>query len=217
MAQSFVEPPPRPGSVLATVAALLMLLTAGGCAWAGYQFFKWESYFQSESYPPYPTEPTVVTEESVKAYSESVSRYVLASEVHSDRRRSLRKLSHISLGTAGGLALLGSLFFYIWLYQSWKSIPQQEREVSPGKSVGMLFIPFFNLYWIFVALPGLSGNLSRSLGRRGIPTGAGKGLGITACILTLVAAPVGLLLLAVWVLVANGEKNRLLGMLPAVR
>jgi uncharacterized protein YaaW (UPF0174 family) len=81
----------------------------------------------------------------------------------------------------------------------------------------MLFIPVFNVYWIFVALPGLSGNLSRSLARRGINSGAGKGLGITACILMLIAGPLGLLLNLIWVMTANAAKNQLLRTIPTTR
>ena len=217
MAQAFVEPPARPGSAMATLFALFILLAIGGGAWAGYQFFEIESLRRSNFYRPVPPLPAAYTEESIRAYEKKVEFYRRENEIYYTQRRSMEKVFFIAAGTAGGLALLGSIFFYIWLYQSWKSIPSQEREVSPGKAVGMLFIPLFNLYWIFVALPGLSGNLSRSLGRRGIPTGAGKGLAITACILMMLVAPVGLLLLAIWVLMANGAKNRMLSMLPAVR
>lgn len=217
LAQAYVEPPARPGSALATLFALFMLLAIGGCAWAGYQFFEIESLRRSNYYRPVPDVPTVYTEESVRAYEKKVEFFRRENDIYYTELRSMKNWFFIAAGTAGGLALLGSIFFYIWLYQSWKSIPSQEREVSPGKAVGMLFIPLFNLYWIFVALPGLSGNLSRALGRRGIPTGAGKGLAITACILMMLVAPVGLLLLAIWVLMANGAKNRMLSMLPAVR
>jgi len=70
----------------------------------------------------------------------------------------------------GGLPVIGieawglslSLFIYalvmecVLLYKAWKVIQDGSARTSPGKAVGFLFIPFFNLYWIFQAFWGFA-------------------------------------------------------------
>ena len=41
---------------------------------------------------------------------------------------------------------------FILLYKYWKLVPADEAETTPGKAVGFCFIPFFNFYWLFVAM-----------------------------------------------------------------
>ncbi len=52
-----------------------------------------------------------------------------------------------------------SLIYYlvvisIFAYKIWSIIPPEIATTTPGKAVGFLFIPFYNLYWIFVVYPG---------------------------------------------------------------
>ncbi|MBQ9088720.1 MAG: hypothetical protein IJY46_08075 [Lentisphaeria bacterium] len=58
-----------------------------------------------------------------------------------------------SILTCGLTGIAGAVFAFILLYKFWKFIPYQESYyvTTPGKAVGFCFIPFFNLYWIFVA------------------------------------------------------------------
>lgn len=57
-------------------------------------------------------------------------------------------------------------------------------EMSPGKAQGFLFIPFFNFYWIFRALPGLARALSRRAEQVAVPTAKRvSGFALTAAIL----------------------------------
>ena len=78
-----------------------------------------------------------------------------------------------------------------------------------------LFIPFFNLYWVFRAVPGLSAALHRNL-RQINPswTGgtAGHGLGIATAVISVIPyvnflSPIFYL---IWVPTANRAKNELL-------
>lgn len=48
-------------------------------------------------------------------------------------------------------SILSIVFFFILLYKAWAALQDGQTPVSPGKALGFLFIPFFNLYWIFVA------------------------------------------------------------------
>ena len=55
-------------------------------------------------------------------------------------------------------------------YKCWKAIPVEFARLKPGKSVGYLFIPFFNLYWRFPSISGLGiacTRLARSKGVKG--------------------------------------------------
>lgn len=59
-----------------------------------------------------------------------------------------------------------------------------DAEVSPGKAQGFLFIPFFNFYWVFRALPGLTRALSRRAEQVGIEGGQRlSGFALTVAIL----------------------------------
>ena len=49
----------------------------------------------------------------------------------------------------------------IMLYYFWKFLPVGETEITPGKAIGFLFIPFFNWYWAFVAYWRLSQHYER--------------------------------------------------------
>ena len=67
-------------------------------------------------------------------------------------------VSHISVRvTLMNLNLLLSfgiiVISCIWLYQMWKQVPQSEAKTTPGKAVGFLFIPLYNIYWL-IAMPG---------------------------------------------------------------
>ena len=61
----------------------------------------------------------------------------------------------MSLAAAGCLiAWVGSNGIY--LYRIWSVLQHGRPRTSPGKAVGLLFVPLFNLYWNFVAFYGLA-------------------------------------------------------------
>jgi len=41
-------------------------------------------------------------------------------------------------------------------YSCWKALPERYRTTTPGMAVALLFVPFFNFYWVFVSLVGLA-------------------------------------------------------------
>ena len=53
-------------------------------------------------------------------------------------------------------------FYYRWIvfavliYKMWKKIPGKGARTTPGKAVGFLFIPVYNIYWWFPAIWGWS-------------------------------------------------------------
>lgn len=57
--------------------------------------------------------------------------------------------------------VVSSIFFLINIYRAWSCLAAGVPSTSPGKAIGFLFIPFFNLYWIFVAIAGLPKDWNR--------------------------------------------------------
>src|SRR5512133_2977034 len=91
-----------------------------------------------------------------------------------------------SIFTFGLSAIASMVLFYIILYRNWQLIQDGYARTTPGKAVGFLFIPFFNLYWIFEAFPGLVRDTNAYIQRHGLPIRMqDAGLATAFCILTL--------------------------------
>src|SRR5688572_19301652 len=37
----------------------------------------------------------------------------------------------------------------VMIYKMWAALPPSHARTSPGKAVGLLFVPLFNIYWMF--------------------------------------------------------------------
>ena len=61
--------------------------------------------------------------------------------------------------------LAGAVLQYILTYRFWQVIQDGQQRTTPGRAVGFLFIPLFNLYWFFVAYVGLSIDINRYIFR----------------------------------------------------
>lgn len=82
--------------------------------------------------------------------------------------------------------LYASVVAMILYYKMWASIQDGHARTSPGKAVGFLFIPFFNLYWIFQVFWGFSQDYNAYVDRHGVPTKKlPEGLFLTFSILPL--------------------------------
>ncbi len=61
------------------------------------------------------------------------------------------------------LALLAyGILNLVWVYQFWSWIPPEQRHtnhwkkyISPGTALGFMFIPYFNIYWMFIIYLGI--------------------------------------------------------------
>ncbi len=85
------------------------------------------------------------------------------------------------------MLIAGIVLGCIMLYRFWNQIQDGHQRTSPGKAIGFLFIPFFNLYWVFVAVQGLSMDLNAYLRRYGVNVPAvSETLALTYCILFIV-------------------------------
>lgn len=66
------------------------------------------------------------------------------------------------MAVLGGIAnLVGAILSMIYLHRAWSIIPQGYARTTPGKAIGFLFIPFFNIYWLFQAFPGWASDYNR--------------------------------------------------------
>lgn len=54
------------------------------------------------------------------------------------------------------VALAAGVMNYVLLYRFWQVNQDGHASTTPGRAVGFMFIPIFQLYWIFRAFPGLS-------------------------------------------------------------
>jgi len=98
---------------------------------------------------------------------------------------SLLGISGIGSMIAGIVLLVASVSILILLYQLWKLIPEDIARTTPGKAVGFLFIPLFNLYWNFVAFKGLGEDMNATLEQHGVEDQVNARAGSIFCILVL--------------------------------
>lgn len=59
---------------------------------------------------------------------------------------------------------------FVLLYKCWKSIQDGNARTTPGKAVGLLFVPLFNLYWVFNVIPGFATDYNRYIQRHRVET-----------------------------------------------
>lgn len=68
----------------------------------------------------------------------------------------------IGVGGVGLLLMIvAGILGMICLYRAWCCVQPGGARSTPGKAVGFLFIPFFNIYWIFVAFYGWAQDWTR--------------------------------------------------------
>jgi hypothetical protein len=64
-------------------------------------------------------------------------------------------IGFVMMGISGFCLVLWTIFTYINLYRAWACLRAGAPRTTPGMAIGMLFVPFYNLYWMFVAIAGL--------------------------------------------------------------
>ena len=79
------------------------------------------------------------------------------------------------------------IFTMIYLNLLHGKMPQiRHDDPSAGKAIGFLFIPFFNIYWVFFTYCRLCDRINEQRRSNGLPDSVPKGLAITMCILMLI-------------------------------
>lgn len=72
----------------------------------------------------------------------------------------------------------------VLLYKVWAAIQDGHASTTPGKAVGFLFIPFFQLYWVFRAYWGYAKDYNFYIDRHNISTSRlPEGLFLAYCIM----------------------------------
>jgi hypothetical protein len=89
-----------------------------------------------------------------------------------------------------GIALLPMIFglvlFAILIYKMWAAIQDGQAHATPGQAVGFTFIPFYNFYWIFVAIWGFAKDYNAYLKRHALSLPAlPEALFLAYCIFTM--------------------------------
>lgn len=84
-----------------------------------------------------------------------------------------------------------TIFHLMMVYKMWDSIRDGNPRTTPGKAVGFLFIPFFNLYWIFQVYPGFADDYNRYIKEKNIQAQhVSRGLMTAMAVFILFSIPV---------------------------
>jgi hypothetical protein len=84
------------------------------------------------------------------------------------------------------LMVFSSIVAFVLVHRMWSAIQDGFARASPGQAVGMLFIPFYNFYWLFQAFWGFAQDFNAYRNRHVLQTSAlSPGLFLTFCILSL--------------------------------
>jgi hypothetical protein len=62
-----------------------------------------------------------------------------------------------------------SIYTFVVLWKMWSSIQDGNARTTPGKAIGFLFIPFFNVYWIFQVWGGFPTDYNNYVDRYRLP------------------------------------------------
>jgi len=89
------------------------------------------------------------------------------------------------------LGILAVVFVCMLHYKCWMALPQQHRFTTPGRAIGFMWIPFYNLYWAFVTWPKLSEGLIYWQSAQGVPPVNTQGLAMTYAILFVCQFAIG--------------------------
>lgn len=73
------------------------------------------------------------------------------------------------IGVAFIMAIYGVVNLSSLYCKMWRIIQDGHAHTSPGKAVGFLFIPFFNIYWLVPAFCGFSRDYNSFIRRHAVP------------------------------------------------
>ncbi|MBI4481044.1 MAG: hypothetical protein HY651_13580 [Acidobacteria bacterium] len=91
------------------------------------------------------------------------------------------------------LALVAGIIFLVFLYRMWAAIQDGQVRTSPGRAVGLLFVPLFNFFWLFYVFAGFRREYNALLQRHALTLPPlRKGLSVAVPVLTLFGSLVSL-------------------------
>ena len=90
---------------------------------------------------------------------------------------------------------------FFFLLRVWQEIPEEFARTTPGMAAGLALVPFFHLYWQFVAFLGLYQDMNKSMEAYGHETRFGTAFVKFVCIAWVVLFVLELVEIAVmWAL-----------------
>ncbi|HUT57128.1 MAG TPA: hypothetical protein VNA25_04560 [Phycisphaerae bacterium] len=105
------------------------------------------------------------------------------------------------------------LFSTIWLNLMHGKMPKiRHDDPSAGKAIGFLFIPFFNLYWVFFTYHRLCRRINEQREMRRLKPNVPAGLAVAMCIIMLipyVGLIAGLIITPIFLGVVQSSVNEL--------
>ncbi len=63
--------------------------------------------------------------------------------------------------------LYGAIVMMVLYYKMWASIQDGHARTTAGKAIGMMFVPFYNIYWAFQVIWGFSKDYNAYVERHG--------------------------------------------------
>lgn len=80
----------------------------------------------------------------------------------------------------------------VFWYKAWASIQDGSARATPCRAIGFMFIPFFNLYWIFQAIWGFARDYNSYIARHviSVPT-RNESVFLALCIMAIVGGVLG--------------------------
>lgn len=64
--------------------------------------------------------------------------------------------------------IIHTIFYFLLIAKMWGAIQDGETEISVGKAIGFLFIPFFNIYWMFKVWGGYPSEYNAYIARNNL-------------------------------------------------
>ena len=96
-------------------------------------------------------------------------------------------VSFIIYGIGALLIIPGGIIGFVLLYRFWFIIQPGEPRTTPGKAIGYLFIPFYNIYWLYVAWVGLAKDMNETCRKYNITATVNEGMALAYYILVLLS------------------------------
>ncbi len=62
--------------------------------------------------------------------------------------------------------LVSVIAYWALVYNMWAAMPAGEGRTTPGKALGLLFAPIFNIYWVFNVFVGFAADYNKYLDKQ---------------------------------------------------
>jgi len=86
--------------------------------------------------------------------------------------------------------LLSWVVWLVLLGRAWGAIQDGNARMTPGKAIGLSFVPFYSLYWVFPSVYGLAQDFNTFAEQQRLPIIRLNGGLYIACAICTIAAPI---------------------------